>query len=56
MLADEEVYLSILKQFIDIIKCSPNFKIDMLCKSFNQPFVWDSKKNKRIYDEIKSLS
>lgn len=26
VLADEEVYLSILKQFIDIIKCSPDFK------------------------------
>ena len=55
--ADEGVYLSILKQFIDIVKYNPNFKIDMLCKSFNQTYgLWDNKKNERIYNKIKSLS
>lgn len=54
--SDEEVYLSILKQFIDIMKYNPDFKIDILCKSFNQQFgLWDDEKNKKIYDKIKSL-
>lgn len=54
---DEEVYLSILKQFIDIMKDNPDFNISMLCKSFNQPYgLWDDKKNKKIYKKIKSLS
>lgn len=56
VLEDEEVYLSILKQFIDIMRCNPDFEIDMLCRSYNQPFgLWDEKKNKRIYEKIKSL-
>ena len=55
--SDKKVYLLILKQFIDIMKGNPNFKISDLYKSFNQPYgLWDNKKNERIYNEINSLS
>lgn len=54
--ADKDVYLEILKQFIDIEKNSPYFKISMLYSSYNDKFgLWDIKNNKALYDEIRAL-
>lgn len=54
--ADKTVYLAILKQFIEIEKSNPDFKIDMLYRSYNQQYgLWDDEKNKSLYAEIKSL-
>lgn len=54
--ADKKVYLAILKQFIDIEESNPNFKVDILCKSYNEDFgLWKSSKNKKIYNEIMAL-
>lgn len=36
--ADKEVYLEILRQFIEIMKFDPDFKVNMLCCSFNQQY------------------
>ena len=54
--ADKEVYLEILRQFIEIMKFDPDFKVNMLCCSFNQQYeLWNDGKNKKIYTEITSL-
>ena len=55
--ADKEVYLAILKQFIDIEKTNQFFDIDMICQSFNQRYgLWNDRKNKKIYAEIRGLN
>ncbi len=55
--ADKDVYLAILKQFVDIEKDNPAFEIDMLCHSLNQQYgLWDDACNKKLYAEIKLLS
>lgn len=57
VLADKEVYLSILRQFIDIEETTQNFDIDILCHSFNQRYgLWSDRKNKKLYAEIRALS
>ena len=55
--ADKKVYLAILKQFIDIEKSNSDFKVDMLCRSYNKQYgLWDDSKNQKIYAEIRSLA
>lgn len=56
VVADKDVYLTILKQFLDIEKNNPIFRIDMLYHSYNQKYgYWSDKKNQEIYAEIKAL-
>ena len=53
---DKDVYLAILKQFIDFEKTNPEFSIDMLTSSFNEQYgLWDSRNNAVIYREIKKM-
>lgn len=55
--ADKKVYLAILKQFIDTEKSNSDFKVDMLCRSYNKQYgLWDDSKNQKIYAEIRSLA
>ena len=57
VIADKEVYLLILKQFITVARHNTFFAMSKLCASFNQQFgLWDDSKNKKLYKEIKKLS
>lgn len=57
VLEDKDVYLAILKQFIDVEKSNPNFEINMLCRSYNQQYgLWDDEKNEDLYAKIKELN
>lgn len=53
---DKDVYLAILKQFIEIEASNPEFDISMLCRSFNNQYgIWSDSKNAELYDIICSL-
>ncbi len=57
---DKDVYMEILKQFIDIKKESGDFSISDLCTSLNQssPYgdpSWNAKKNKPLFKQIVEL-
>lgn len=53
---DKAVYFEILRKFITIEKMNSSFSINMLCKSYNEPFgLWSNKKNEAIYDAIRGL-
>lgn len=57
VIQDKNVYLAILKQFINIEKNNPAFHIEMLCRSFNQRFgLWNDMKNIELYKEIIALN
>ncbi len=57
--ADKNVYMEILKQFIENEKDDGNFDISiLLCRSFNERFgngIWSNKQNSKLYKEIKAL-
>jgi hypothetical protein len=53
---DKNVYLSILKMFIEYIKTEKNYNEDILHTSFNEEYGgWSRKKNKLLYYEIDDL-
>lgn len=53
---DKEVYLEIIKQFIEIEHTNPDFNISVLFSSFNEQYgIWSREKNKDIYSEIVKL-
>lgn len=53
---DKDVYLRMLKQFIDLDLIKPNKCKKLLCTSFNEQFnLWTSKQDAAIFKEIKSL-
>ena len=57
VIQDKNVYLAILKQFINIEKNNPAFHIEMLCRSVNQRFgLWNDMKNIELYKEIIALN
>ncbi|MFN2926439.1 hypothetical protein ACKX2L_05890 [Lachnospiraceae bacterium YH-ros2228] len=55
---EKDVYLSILKTFIDWeTENDSSFDVTILCRSGNAPYgLWQEKKNKAIYSEIKALA
>ena len=54
--ADKDVYLAILKDFLEFEKINPDFSVDMLFRSFNEEYGgWCSSKNMALYNEIKAL-
>ncbi len=54
---DEEVYLAILKDFIDYKRNDPEFGILSLFSSYHEQFGagWNRKKNERIFTEILNI-
>ena len=53
---DKAVYLTLVKRFKELWKDYPEFKVDFLLTSFNEPFgLWSSQQNQKLYDEIKKL-
>ena len=53
---DKDVYLAILKEFIEFEKSDRNFQIEKLFTSFNESYgTWDRSKNKKLFNEIKKL-
>ena len=54
---DKDVYLAILKNFIDFEKFNrSNFTVNQLLKSYNQTYgIWSDKQNEKLYQEIKNL-
>ena len=53
---DKEVYLEIIKQFIEIESENADFNISILFSSFNEQYgIWSKQKNKDIYSEIIKL-
>ena len=54
---DKEVYIKLLKQFIDYEKNDVNFDVSILCRSFNEPFgLWSDEQNSKLYTEIIALA
>lgn len=54
---DKEVYMKILKQFIDYEKSDETFDISILCRSFNEAFgLWSNELNSKLYNEIRALA
>lgn len=52
---DKEVYMKLLKQFIDNEK-DDDFDVSILCTSFNETFgLWSNKQNSKLYEEIRNL-
>ena len=53
---DKNVYMKLLKQFIDNEKDDIDFDIKNLCQSYNKQFGnWDDKQNIELYKEIIAL-
>lgn len=53
---DKDVYMALLKQFVENEKESSGFSIEVLFRSFNESYgTWDSKKNISLYNEISKL-
>lgn len=53
---DKAVYLTLIKRFKDLWKDYPEFKVELLLTSFNEPYdLWSSKQNQSLYEEIKKL-
>lgn len=53
---EKQVYLTLIKRFKDLWKDYPEFKVEFLLTSFNEPFgLWSSKQNQNLYEEIKKL-
>ena len=53
---DKDVYLAILRMFIDYIKSEYNLNEKLLHTSFNEEFGgWSRKKNSKLYMEIDNL-
>lgn len=56
VISDKDVYMKLLKQFIDIEKDDEGFDISILCTSFNEHLgafgTWDSSQNYKLYKEI----
>ena len=56
VIKDKDVYIALLKQFIEIEKNDSHFDISMLCKSFNENYGgWSNKQNAKLYKEICKL-
>lgn len=54
---DKSVYMEMLKQFIEIEKEDINFDISLLFHSYNEQFgTWSNEQNRKIYEEIKTLT
>lgn len=53
---DKDVYMQLLKQFIENEKDDANFDISILCRSFNESFgLWSDEQNSKLYAEIRAL-
>lgn len=53
---DKDVYIEMLKQFIEIENADANLNISLLCRSRNEQFgSWTNKKNSELYKEIAAL-
>ena len=53
---DKEVYLAILKQFIDFKKTDKRFDLSILLSSYNEKYnLWNHEYNKAIFREIERL-
>lgn len=53
---DKDVYMELLRQFIDIEKDNEYFDVSALCRSFNEKYgLWSSKQNLNLYKEICAL-
>ncbi len=53
---DKDVYLAILKMFIDHVKRERNINEDVLHTSFNEEFGgWSRNDNRKLYAEIDKL-
>ena len=56
VIGDKEVYLEILKMFINYVKEERNLDRDALHTSFNEPFgIWSKAKNLKLFAEIDQL-
>ena len=53
---DKDVYMALLKQFVDNEKDRSDLNIEVLFSSFSESYgTWDSKKNTPLYREISNL-
>lgn len=53
---DKELYLVLLKRFLTNCSDNPYYEEGSLFKSFNEQYgLWSKNKNKKIFEEIKSL-
>lgn len=53
---DKDVYIELLKQFVEYEKNDEDFDVSVLCRSFNEPYgLWSNKKNSKLYAKIRSL-
>jgi len=53
---NKDVYLCLLKDFIEFEKTNKSFRVSLLCSSFNDCFgYWNSEQNSKLYAEIKAL-
>ena len=53
---DKDVYLEILKQFVEIEKDNPEFRIEMLCRCYGEQFgSWSNEQNFDVYMDILTL-
>lgn len=53
---DKDVYIEMLKQFVEIEKDSGYFDISRLCRSYNEKYgEWTNEKNSELYKEITAL-
>ena len=53
---DKDVYLLLVKRFKDFEKNNPDFKIDYLLTSFNEPYgLWSRAQNQKLFKEIIAL-
>lgn len=52
----KDVYIELLRLFIEVMKDRKDFDRRCLCKSYNEAYgLWGDKQNKKIYKEIMSL-
>lgn len=53
---DKDVYIEMLKQFIENEKDDANFDVSILCRSYNERYgKWTNEKNSKLYKEITAL-
>lgn len=54
---DKDVYLQLLKQFIDIEKNDERFSLALLCHSYHAQYgLWSEERNSEIYEEIEAIA
>lgn len=54
---DKDVYLQLLKQFIDIEKDDERFSLALLCHSYHARYgLWSEERNSEIYEEIEAIA